>query len=75
MDNPNPSFNFTIIYAEKAVDCEVIMQETGYDILFDGRWMASIAHTEEWTWIQASGVILPNSIIAEIGFEIENEYK
>jgi len=64
-----------MIYADKAVLCKVTMQENSYDILFDGRLMASIAHTEDWTWIQASGVILPETIIDEIGFEIENKYK
>jgi len=53
----------------------VITQDNGYDILFDGRLMGSIEHTDEWTWIQASGVILPESIIEEIGDRVESEYK
>ena len=75
MESQSPTFNFAIEYAAKTVNCEVMMQPDAYDILFDGRWMASITHTEEWTWIQASGVILPDSIIDEIGFRVESEYK
>jgi hypothetical protein len=37
--------------------------------------MASVEHTEDWTWIQASGVILPDDTIAEIGYRIESQYK
>ena len=75
MESEYPSFNFELGYADQTVDCKVIMQSDSYDILFDGRWMASIAHTEDWTWIQSSGVILPDAIIHEIGFRVESEYK
>ncbi|MBE9585975.1 hypothetical protein IM792_16090 [Mucilaginibacter sp. JRF] len=63
MDDQNPSFCFVIDYAGKSVLCEVIMQESAYNILFNGRWMASIEHTEDWNWIQASGVILPDDVV------------
>ena len=75
MESLNPSFSFALVYADQLVDCKVIMQEEGYEVLFDGRWMASLAHTDEWTWIQASGVILPEEIVEEIGFRVESEYK
>lgn len=75
MESKNPSFSFSLEYAEKIINCEVVMQSNSYEILFDGRWMASIEHTDEWTWIQASGVILPDAIIDEIGFRVESEYK
>ncbi len=75
MESENPSFSFILDYANKAVVCEAIMQINAYDILFDGRFMASIVHTDYWTWIQSSGIILPQSIIDEIGFRIESEYK
>jgi hypothetical protein len=75
MEIENPSFTFPIVYAEAAVICAVIMEENRYNVHFDGRWMASIGHTEEWTWIQEDGVILPDSIIEEIGLRIESEYK
>ena len=74
MENQNPFFSFPIVYGESAVICKVLMQESGYDVFFDDRPVASIEHTEEWTWIQASGVILPQTIIDEIGFEIEKKY-
>ena len=75
MESQNPSFSFELEYAAKVVKCKVIMQDNGYDILFDGRLMGSIEHTDEWTWIQASGVILPDSVIEEIGDRVESEYK
>jgi hypothetical protein len=75
MESQAPSFSFALEYASKAITCEVIMNPQSYDILFDGRWMASIAHTDEWTWIQASGVILPESVIDEIGLRVESEYR
>ena len=75
MEEQNPAFNFELVYAEKIVNCKVIMQPQGYDVIFDGRFMATIAHTDDWTWIQESGVILPGSIIEEIGLRVESEYK
>lgn len=75
MEPTNPSFSFPLEYAGEMVICEVVMQEEGYGILFDGRWMGAIAHTEDWIWIQSSGVILPESVIDEIGLRVENEYK
>ena len=75
MENQAPSFSFALDYAGRSVTCAVVMQPESYDILFDGRWMCSIAHTDEWTWIQASGVILPDAIIDEIGLRVESEYK
>ncbi|GAA4326037.1 hypothetical protein GCM10023149_28630 [Mucilaginibacter gynuensis] len=64
-----------MVYAENSVNCKVVMENEFYDVYFDGRWMAAIAHTDEWTWIQASGVPLPENIIEEIGARIESEYK
>ena len=75
MESQQPSFSFPLTYADMTVNCEVIMEHEGYEILFDGRSMGTIAHTDDWTWIQASGVILPHSIIDEIGFRVESEYK
>ncbi|WP_133300173.1 hypothetical protein [Mucilaginibacter terrenus] len=62
-------------YAGQAVVCKVVMQPTSYDVIFDDRFMGSIAHTDEWTWIQKDGVILTDDIIEEIGFRIESQYK
>ncbi|RFZ90066.1 hypothetical protein D0C36_22755 [Mucilaginibacter conchicola] len=75
MDVDNPFFQFELMYADQIVICKVIMQTNGYEVLFDGRWMAAVAHTEDWNWVQASGVILPQKIIDEIGLRIESEYK
>lgn len=74
MEEQHPTFNFALEYAGNTVNCEVIMKPNAYDVVFEGRWMASIEHTEDWTWMQASGVILPDTIIAEIGFQIESQY-
>ncbi|MET3979756.1 hypothetical protein ABIB62_002346 [Mucilaginibacter sp. UYP25] len=75
METENPSFIFELDYAGKTVSCEVIMQENAFDVLFDGRLMASVEHTDDWTWIQASGIILAEAVIEEIGLRIESEYK
>lgn len=75
MEDQNPAFSFEMEYAGNTVICKIIMQPQSYDILFDNRFMASIAHTGEWTWIQESGVILPDSIIEAIGCRIESEYR
>jgi hypothetical protein len=75
MESQHPSFRFMLEYADQTVDCQVLMQNDAYDITFDGRWMASVEHTDEWTWIQACGVILPAAVIEEIGYRIESEYK
>ncbi|MES2268753.1 MAG: hypothetical protein V4520_18460 [Bacteroidota bacterium] len=74
MESDNPSFKFELEYGGESVSCEVIMQPNAFDVLFDGRWMASVEHTEEWSWIQSSGVILTESTIEKIGLRIESEY-
>lgn len=74
MEPEKPVFSFPYEYAGQLYHCEVVMLEEGYDVFFDGRWMAGIAHTEDWTWIQSSGVILPDLVIEEIGFRVESEY-
>jgi len=71
----NPAFNFDLDYAGTTVDCKVVMEERGYTLFFDGRLMATIAHTDDMEWIQESGVILPEEIIDEIGYRVESEYK
>jgi len=73
--NQQPVFGFALEYGGELIYCEVIMKEVGYDIKFNNEWIASIAHTEDFTWIQESGAILPQEIIAEIGFRIEDKYK
>lgn len=75
MDIDNPFFQFELMYADQIVICTVVMQTDGYEVLFDGRPMASVVHAEDWSWVQASGVILPQTIVDEIGLRIESEYK
>ncbi|WP_454804666.1 hypothetical protein [Mucilaginibacter phyllosphaerae] len=74
METENPSFVFELEYAGNPVICEVIMQPTAFDIKFDGNSLATIEHTVDGTWIQASGAVLPNEIVDEIGLRIESEY-
>lgn len=64
---------FGIDYGE-FIYCEVFMAERSYDIFFDEKWMASVEYTDQFNWIQASGTILPQSIIDEIGLRIESNY-
>lgn len=70
----NPVIGFGIEYAGKLIYCEAVMHDRCYEILFSGNWIASIEHTDELNWIQASGTILPQSTIDEIGFKIESHY-
>jgi hypothetical protein len=71
----SPVFTFELKYADNPVNCKVLMQESSYDIYFDEKFMGSLEHTEDFQWILASGVILPQEIIQEIGFEIEHRYR
>ena len=74
-DKENHAFGFAIEYGGELTYCEVLMRDVGYDIYLNNEWKASIAHTDDFTWIQASGAILPQEIIDEIGFRIEDKYK
>jgi hypothetical protein len=51
------------------------MQDGHFDVLFDSKWVASIAHNDDWDWMQASGVILSETIIAEIGLRMKSHYQ
>ncbi|NOW96084.1 hypothetical protein [Mucilaginibacter sp. SG564] len=70
----NPVIGFGIVYGDEMIYCEASMTERSYEIFFNGLWMASVEHTDQFNWIQASGVILPQSIIDEIGQRIESHY-
>ncbi|UOE48730.1 hypothetical protein MTO98_30485 [Mucilaginibacter sp. SMC90] len=74
MEDQNPTFSFELDYAGEKVRCRVNMQAQSCEILFDGRFIATIALTGDATWIQESGVTLPDSIIEEIGLRVESEY-
>jgi hypothetical protein len=74
-DEHYPIIGFGLEYANQLIYCEAIMRDDEYDLLFDGKWTASIAHNDEWDWMQASGVILPQDTIAEIGLKIESHYQ
>ena len=71
----NPVIGFGLDYGNELIYCEAVMQPNYYDVLFNGQWMASVSHTEQWDWIQTSGVILPQETIAEIGLRIESNYQ
>ncbi len=76
MDNKeHPVIGFGLEYAGDLVYCEAVMQNQQYEVLFNGKWIAAIIHTDDWDWIQASGTILPEAIIAEIGLRIESNYQ
>jgi hypothetical protein len=74
-DNQHPVIGFGLDYSGQLIYCEAIMQEDHFDIHFDGQYIASIAHNDDWDWMQASGAILPETIIAEIGLRIESNYQ
>lgn len=74
-DREHPVIGFGLDYANELGYCEAVMKDDHYEVLFDGKWIASIAHNDEMQWMQASGVILPEAIIDEIGLRIESNYK
>ena len=70
----NPVIGFGIAYGNEMIYCEARMDERSYDIYFNGTWTASVEHTDQLNWIQASGAILPQDIVDEIGQKIEGHY-
>jgi hypothetical protein len=74
-DMEHPVFGFGIEYANELLFCEAVMQDDHYEVLFNGVWVGTVAHTEDFEWMQASGTILPQSIVDEIGLRIESNYK
>ena len=70
-----PVIGFGLAYADELIFCEAVMKENHYDVLFNGKWVASIAHNDYWDWMQESGVILPDAVIDEIGLRIESNYQ
>ena len=70
-----PVIGFGLIYSNELIYSEAIMKEDHFEVLFDGNWVASMAHSDGWDWMQASGIILPYQIIAEIGLRIESHYQ
>lgn len=70
----NTVIGFGIEYSDELIYCEVNMDGRSYDIYFNGKWTGSVEYTDGFNWIQASGAILPQSIIDEIGERIENNH-
>ena len=74
-DLQHPVIGFGLAYAGELVYCEAVMWDTHYEVLFDGKWIASIAHTYNMDWMQTDGTILTEAMISEIGFRIDSNYK
>lgn len=74
-DKEHPVIGFGLDYADELVYCEAVMKENHYEVLFDGKWIASVVHNDNMEWSQASGLILPESIIEQIGYRIDSNYK
>jgi hypothetical protein len=70
----NPVIGFGIDYGNEIKYCEAIMADTSFDIYFNGEWIASIEHNDHFNWMQASGAILPQATIDEIGLKIESHH-
>jgi hypothetical protein len=70
-----PVIGFGLVYSNELIYSEAIMKDNHFDVLFDGNWVASMTHTDDWDWMQASGIILPEEIITEIGLTIESHYQ
>jgi hypothetical protein len=73
-EQEHPVIGFGLAYANQLIYCEAVMQEDAFDVLFNGRWVASIAYNEDWHWMQASGIMLQKDTIAPIGLKIESYY-
>lgn len=73
-DNEYPIFGFGIDYAGRLVYCEVTMKESRYEIFFDGIYVAEIQMNDEIEWSLTGGMILPQTIISEIGRRIHSRY-
>lgn len=71
----HPVIGFGLAYANQLIYCEAVMQDNSYDVLFNGRWVASIAYNDDWDWMQASGTILPIETVVPIGLKIESHYQ
>jgi hypothetical protein len=71
----HPVIGFGLAYGGELLFCEAIMRDKCYDVHFDGKWVAAIVYNDDMEWSQASGVILPETIIEEIGFRIDSNYK
>jgi len=74
-DKEYPVIGFGLDYGKELIYCEAVMKDNHYQVLFDGKWIASIAHNDAMECTQASGAILPEAIIDEIGLRIESNYK
>ena len=74
MENETESLSFNMPYAGKDTDCHIKMTDSGYDILFDGEFMASMATDENDVWRQTAGAPIPADIIEIIGDKIESRY-
>jgi hypothetical protein len=70
----NPTIGFGLDYAGELIYCEAVMGNNHYEIRFDGKFIGTVEHTDNFEWIQASGTILPQQIIDEIGGKIESHY-
>jgi hypothetical protein len=71
----HPVIGFGLEYGNQLIFCEAVMKDNHYEVLFDGKWIASVAHNDDMEWMQASGTILPENIIEEIGLRIESNHK
>ena len=73
-DEVHPVIGFGLSFGGELIYCEAVMQHNYYDVLFDGKWIATIAHDDGWGWTQESGIILTDGIVAEIGYRIQKKY-
>lgn len=69
-----PSLGFGLEYPSELIYCEVIPNEQAFEVLFNGKPVAEIQLNENMNWMLFSGIPLPNTIINEIGWRIENVF-
>lgn len=71
--NPT-SLGFGLVYAGQLLYSEVLIDEGFYRVLFNSKQIAEITYTFNFEWKLSAGALLPQSIVDEIGYRIENHY-
>jgi len=65
---------FRMRYADKVTICAAVMRDTWYEVMFNRRPVAILVMNGEMEWMLAEGTILPDEIVAEIGYKIQSRY-
>jgi hypothetical protein len=68
-------FEFHMLYGDKTVLCKIGAGETGFAVLFDGKWVAEVnKRLEGFGWEVIKGEKLDEMIVYDLGERIERFY-